>query len=361
MTFPRRPPPRPPRRMEAGRSAQIDSVLTEQIPMDGPGIALAVVMSGTVVHAAGYGSADLHSGLAIAQNTIFHLASCGKQFTGLGILMLAEDGRLALDDPIGKHIPELSGFGPGVTLRTLLHHTSGIRDLYDEDGVQEVLARREQPTNADVIRTYADLGCPMAGWRAKPGRAFNYSNSGYELLGSVIERVSGQSYHDFFQTRVFDRVGMNDTFSVPDRRIGGPRCAIGYVLNEDDELVEAEHGSNAFDGLVGAGSFYTTVLDLCLYDRALRANGLVSEAGMRLALTSGRTTDGKDVDYGFGWYLGTDDGKPYADHDGSWEGFHAYICRYLDRPLSIFVLSNSPTVDLFAVADVASDALSLTG
>jgi CubicO group peptidase (beta-lactamase class C family) len=357
MIFSRRAPPRPPLRTEATRSTRLDRHVAGQVQADGPGLALAVAISGRVAHAAGYGLADLGSGTPIEQSTIFHLASCGKQFTALGILMLAEEGRLGLDDPIGKHIPALSGFGPGVTLTTLLHHTSGIRDLYDEDGVEEVLARCERPSNADVIRTYADLGCPLAGWRAKPGSAFNYSNSGYELLGSVIERVSRQSYHDFFQARVFDRLGMKDTFSIPDRRIDDGRCAVGYALDEDGALVAVGHGSNEFDDLVGAGSFYTTVLDLCRYDRALTANSLVSEASMRLALTSGRTNDGAPTNYGFGWYFGAQDGMSFADHEGSWNGCYAYVCRYLDRPLSIFVLANNPDVDLLAVSDAAIDAL----
>src|SRR5262249_41199032 len=148
-------------------------------------------------------------------DTIFHLASCGKQFTGLGILMLAEEGKLRIDDPVSQYLPPLARFGPRVTLRQLLHHTSGIRDFYDEAGMDEVLGRCEQPpTNADVIRIYAELGCPMSEPGIRPGDKFEYSNSGYELLGAVIERASGQSYHDFFEQRVFARLGMKDTFSV---------------------------------------------------------------------------------------------------------------------------------------------------
>ena len=169
-----------------------------QIAADGPGLALAVAGCGGAVRSAAYGLANVRNGLAVKPDTIFHLASCGKQFTGLGILMLAEEGKLHLDDPVCKHIPLIAGFGPRVTIRKLLHHTSGIRDLYDEDGVKQVLARCEQPVNADVIRTYADLGCPMAEQGIEPGDTFSYSNSGYELLGAVIEEVSGQRYHDFF-------------------------------------------------------------------------------------------------------------------------------------------------------------------
>lgn len=341
-------------RAHPGRSAQIDDYVASQIETDGPGLALAVVASGTVVHAAGYGLADVRSGLSVEQNTIFHLASCGKQFTGLGILMLAEERKLHLDDPVGKHIPAVAGFGPGVTIRQLLHHTSGIRDLYDEDGVKQVLARCERATNADVIRTFADLGCPMAEEGIEPGNAFGYSNSGYELLGAIIEQVSGESYHDFFARRVFDRLEMKDTFSVPDRRIGGPRCATGYTLDDRGELIEA--GASELDNLVGSGSFYTTVSDLSLYDQALRTNSLISETSMEEAFTGGQTNDGNATKYGFGWYLGTQDGISFADHEGAWNGFRSYICYGLSRPLSIFVLSNHPEVDLLEVANVATDA-----
>jgi CubicO group peptidase (beta-lactamase class C family) len=328
---------------------QIDDYAAGEFDADGPGFALAVVAHGTLVHAAGYGLADLRRGVPIEQNTIFHLASCGKQFTGLGILMLAEEGKLHLDDPIAKRIPLLAGFGPKVTIRTLLHHTSGIRDLYDEAGAEQVLARCASPANADVIRTYADLGFPMA---EEPGDTFSYSNSGYDLLGALIEAASSQSYHDFFARRVFDRLEMKDTFSVPDRRIDS--CATGYTLDDWDEFKEA--GGNAFDNLVGSGSFYTTVFDLCLYDQALRTNSLVKQASMAEAFTSGRTSDDNPTHYGFGWHLGVQNGISFADHEGDWNGFRSYVCYCRDRPLSIFALSNHPEADLIEVADVAFDA-----
>jgi CubicO group peptidase (beta-lactamase class C family) len=340
-------------RADAGRSARIDDYVAGQIRADGPGLALAVVVAGAVVHEAGYGLADLRSGRPVAPDTIFHLASCGKQFTGLGILMLVAQQKLGLDDPVGRYIPLLAGFGPGVTVRQLLHHTSGIRDFYDENSVEQVLTRCERPTNADVIQIYADLGCPMAGAGIGPGDTFSYSNSGYELAGSLIERVSGQSYHDFFQSRVFDRLGMKDTFSVPDRRAEDPRCAIGYALDDRGGFMEA--GASEFDNLVGSGSFYTTVSDLCLYDQALRANSLISKVRMEQALASGRTNDGNLTNYGFGWYLGNQDGVSFADHDGEWNGFRSYICYCLDRPLSMFVLSNHPEVGLIDIANVVTD------
>src|SRR6266540_1522470 len=161
-------------RAHAERSAQIDDYVASQIEADGPGLALAVIAYGTVLHAAPYGLADVRNSLSVEEDTIFHLASCGKQFTGFGILMLAEERKLHLDDPVGEHIPLIARFGPRVTIRKLLHHTSGIRDLYDEDGVNEVLARCERPTNADVIRAYAELGCPMEKEGIEPGDTFSY-------------------------------------------------------------------------------------------------------------------------------------------------------------------------------------------
>jgi CubicO group peptidase (beta-lactamase class C family) len=341
-------------RLDEERSAQIDDYIAEQVPPDGPGLALAVALSGAVVHAAGYGLADLAGARPIAPDTIFHLASCGKQFTALGILMLAEERKLQLDDPVGKYLPALAGFGPDVTLRRLLHHTSGIRDFYDEAGVDEVLARCERPTNADVIGLYADLGCPMAADGVEPGDTFSYSNSGYDLLGSVIERASGHSYRDFFERRVFDPLGMKDTFSVPDERARDSRCATGYVLDKDGGVVE--FGSSEFDGLVGSGSFYTTVGDLCRYDEALKTNRLIGEAAQREAVTPGRTNDGKLTGYGLGWYLADYEGTPLAEHKGEWTGYYTYMVRYLEMPLSIFALSNHPDLNLVDVANVATDA-----
>jgi CubicO group peptidase (beta-lactamase class C family) len=342
-----RPSPGPGIRTEPERSRQVDDYLAQQIPPDSPGLALGIAIGSTLVHAAGYGLADL-GGRAVAPDTIFHLASCGKQFTALGILMLAEQRRLHPDDPLAKHIPELAGFG--VTLRQLLHHTSGIRDLYDEAGIDQVLARSARPTNADLVRIYAELGCPMA---ARPGATFAYSNSGYDLLGTVIERVSGQSYHDFFQVGVFAPLGMRDTFSAPETRAGDPRRATGYDVGESEELV-ANTGSE-FDELVGSGSFCTTVPDLARYEQSLRQYRLISEAST-LALFHGVPTGEDSIRYGLGWFIGSYNGAALADHEGAWNGFRSYLCCYLDVPFSIFVLTNHPDVDLLEIANVATEA-----
>lgn len=338
-------------RPNAGPAAAINDRVRRQIHNGDPGLAVAVVKAGEIVHAAGYGLADVRTNSPITPNTIFHLASCGKQFTSLGILMLAEAGKLDLDDPVSRHLPSLVGFGPQVTIRHLLHHSSGVRDFYDEAGTQELLARCERPANADLIGTYVNLGCPMA---RRAGDAFSYSNSGYELLGSVIESASRQSYHDFFQDHVFDPLAMRDTFSVPDPRLNDRRRATGYVRNERGDLVACN--GTEFDALVGSGSFYTTIHDLYRYDQALAASALISAASMREALTSGRTNDGQETGCGLGWYLCSDKNGRFADHQGEWDGYYSYICRYLDQAFSLFLLSNNPDIDLIDVANIAASA-----
>lgn len=341
--------PPPGLRADPRRSAEIDEFVLGQVRAGDPGLALAVVSGGNVVHSVGYGLADLDRGSPIAPDTIFHLASCGKQFTGLGIMMLAEEGKLRIDDPVSRYLPPLARYGPRMTIRQLLHHTSGIRDFYDEAGTEEVLSRSQRPSNDDIIRIYAELGCPMSEPGIQPGDKFAYSNSGYDLLGAVIEHVSGGSYHDFFQRRVFDRLGMKDTFSTPDHRVGDPRCATGYQAGGWGRFETP--GGSEFDDLVGSGSFYTTTNDLCVYDKALATNSLVSAASMREALTSGRTNDGAPTNYGFGWMFGTYEGMPFAEHEGEWIGYYSYVGRCIDRSFSIFALSNKPGVKLVEVAN----------
>jgi CubicO group peptidase (beta-lactamase class C family) len=337
-------------RADPRRSSEIDNFVLGQVSPSGPGLALAVVSGGNVVHSVGYGLADLDRKSPITPDTIFHLASCGKQFTALGIMMLVEQGKLRLEDSVAKFFPSLARYSPQLTIRHLLLHTSGIRDFYDEAGVDEVLSRCQRPTNGDVIRIYGELGCPTSEHGVQPGDKFEYSNSGYDLLGAVIEHVSGQPYHDFFQRNVFGPLAMKDTFSVPDRRVSDPRCATGYQSGSWGRFVTP--GGSDFDNLVGSGSFYTTTTDMCVYDRALATNSLVSEASMREAFTSGRTNDGTPTDYGFGWMFGTYEGMRFAEHEGEWIGFYSYIGRCLDRSFSIFALSNHPGVKLVDVANV---------
>jgi CubicO group peptidase (beta-lactamase class C family) len=321
-------------RVNAGLSAKIDRIVarrTEPVP----GLAIAVIKNGKIVHLAGYGSADLETATPITPQTQFHMASCGKQFTALGIMLLKDGGKLAFDDHVGKHIPELAGYPAGVTIRRLLHHLSGIADLYGTRLERKLLALARHPTNRHVVKLYAALGCPMG----KTAGRFSYSNTGYDLLGSVIERLSGQAYRDFFRARVFAPLGMADTFSLPAAaRLARRQCAIGYEKKRGRHIAQGEH---QLDGICGAGSIYSTVADLSVYEAALSAGRLVSDSTMRTSLRSGERDDGSATGYGFGWSVMPD----LIEHSGGWTGFSAHIRRYRRRRLSIYVLSNSAAID----------------
>ena len=304
------------------------------IKSDQPGGSIVVIRDGKVIHIAGYGLANLQSKKPNLPNTRFHMASSGKQFTALSLMMLHQDGRLDYDDPIGKHLPEVARFGDSLTIRQLLHHTSGIPDYYDDSlGYQRLLASSPMPTNDDALALLHSWGEP------KPaGREFVYSNTGYDLLGTLVEHVSGQTLDGFLQQHVFGPAGMSGCFSMPNAtRFAEPERARGYdktghrfTANDRDPL----------DNLVGSGSVYCSVEDLARYDAALYTDQLVRQETLAEAFEPGRLVDGKSVDYGFAWGISDRNGYHFEGHSGSWEGYLSYILRCRDQHFSVFLLQN---------------------
>lgn len=331
-------------RENANNSAWIDAAAKMQTGPGKPGLAVAVIKDGRIVHLAGYGTANLATGAPVTSETMFHIGSCGKLLTALGIMMLKERGKLNYDDHIGKHIPELKGYPKGVTLRRMMQHTSGILDLYAENTSAE-------PTNATVIQTAVKKGFPMDPEVFGPGAQFKYINSAYDLLGSVIERVQGWSYPVFYNFRVFEKLGMTDTFSLPDTsRLNDSNRATGYDPDGAGSFV-ATPSFQFFDRIVGAGSFYMSAFDLCALEEGLESNLLVSS--LQDAYTKGKTNFGVEFPYGFGWRLKSGSGKIFAEHDGVWNGYLAWFRRCLDRRLSIYTVANSTAANLSMVTDVA--------
>jgi CubicO group peptidase (beta-lactamase class C family) len=320
---------------------------------DSPGGAVIVIQQGQIVHKAGYGLADLATGRLITPQTIFHLGSMGKQFTGLAIMMLAEEGKLAYDDPIGRHLPELARFGKDVTIRRLLHHTSGMPDYYEDEELYEALLdMADRPANQEALALLVERG----ELQATPGETFAYSNTGYEVLGSLIERVSGQPFPRFMQERVFEPVGMKNTFSLPNPdRLASPDLAHSYIRSGSQ--VEA-YDSDPFDDLVGSGSVYSTVEDMYLYDQALTGGKLVKLSTLAEAFKSAVLNDGEETDYGFGWYFDQHAGRRYVAHDGEWLGFQSFYVRFPEQQLSVIILLNR-TYDLPWIGEIGLEIAEL--
>ncbi len=281
-------------------SAQVDGLMSQF--ENGPGGVVMVIQGGEIIHQNGYGLADVDQEIYITPETIFHLGSVGKQFTAMGVLILVEQGQIDLDDPISDYIPELDWMDSGVTVRRLLHHTSGVMGHDDSDEIYDALFEAsDTPGNEDVIRALSQSQEMLSA----PGAEFYYSNTGYDLLGSLIERVSGQSYARFMDANVFAPLGMKNTFALPNERRFGGNTAESYDENGPYE-------PDALDNLNGSGSIYSTVGDMYLYDQALYTEKLVSRALLGEMFTSGVLNSGKETGYGFGFDVATHAGHNYV-------------------------------------------------
>ncbi len=312
---------------------QVDSFFAEFVSEDTPGGAVIIVQNGKVLYHAAYGLANLENKTPLTTEHIFHLASVGKQMTSLGILMLAGEGKLNFDDPVGNYVPEAAHFGEDFTIRHLLHHTSGLPD-YDDNISDALYARSDTPTNEDLVAVLSE----MVELPSNPGDYFEYSNPGYDLLAVIIERVSGETFPEFMQNRIFDPAGMTHTFSLPNetRRVD-PLVAMSYT---------GESGSpeaypyDDLDNLYGSGSIYSTTADMALYDEALYTGKFVSQATLDQAFQPAELNDGNTEPYGFGWELEEWNGESYVAHSGAWLGFNSDYIRFPQRHFSVIVLLN---------------------
>jgi CubicO group peptidase (beta-lactamase class C family) len=318
----------------AAKSRQVDELFASFVSVLSPGATVVVIQDGKILHEAGYGLADLAGGTPITPAQIFHLASVGKQFTALAVLILRDEGKLNLDDPIGKYLPELAHFGAGMTIRRLLNHTSGIPDAYAGNLLNELMQRSARPANADLLAVLSTANGPLF----TPGFKFEYSNTGYDVLGSLIERVAGLPYPDFLQANIFGPLGMKNSFSLPSpRQKTDPLLAHSYVKYQG---IIQPYDTYPLDDIVGSGTIYSTVEDMYLYDQALYTDAIVPQSTLAEAFQPAQLYDGTESPYGFGWELGTVGGERSFAHGGKWLGYQSYYERFPDRKLSIVVLMN---------------------
>ncbi|HEX4961147.1 MAG TPA: serine hydrolase domain-containing protein [Thermoanaerobaculia bacterium] len=327
-------------RPQAGQTTrQRMAGLFSEFRKDTPGAAVGVVRKGQVVFQAGYGAADILRKKPVDPDTAFHLASCGKEMTAAAILLLVQDGKLGLDDRAIRYLPEMRGWGGKVTIRQLLQNASGIPDTYS--ALEDWPGR---PTGDDALRL-------LAQWRRldfSPGSQYAYSDAGFDLLGLVVERVSGMPFPEFMQQRIFGPAGMKETFIYDDARLhqakrarGYERSGGGWVLNDYSPL----------NFLYGSGEVYSTVADLARYDRALFGGGLLRPDLLQEMLTPGRFDDGQASSYAFGWFVElADSGDVFYRHSGLWMGYTSYYLHYPKEDLSVMVLSNSSDTNVEALA-----------
>ncbi|MBS0579480.1 MAG: beta-lactamase family protein [Proteobacteria bacterium] len=300
-----------------------------------PGAAVLVLHDGRTVLERGFGFADLEGRQPVTASTDFRLASMTKQFTAAAVLLLVEDGRLSLDDRIGRWLPTLPPVPAAATVRQLLCHTAGLIDYEDLIPPQ----RTEQLHDADVLellehenRTYF-----------APGTHYRYSDSGYSLLSLIVARASGRDFATFLRERIFRPLKMSDSLAYEAGVSRVPNRAFGYSLDKDRWLRTDQSLTSA---VLGDGGVYSSIRDLARWDAALYDDRLLSAQSLQLSFTPATATDDANVRYGFGWRITGET----VWHSGETLGFRNVIVRWPGRHFSVVVLTNRNDPEPYTLA-----------
>jgi CubicO group peptidase (beta-lactamase class C family) len=325
--------------IEPQRLARAEAVVREEMESQHiPGLAIAIISHGRVALARGYGYANLEHDVPVSAETLFQSGSVGKQFTAAAVMLLVEDGRLSLDDPITRYLPEAPPEWAAVHIRHLLTHTSGIRE-YGDDAAFDV---RRAYTDDELVR----MACALPR-EFQPGERYTYSNTGYLLLGAIVTRVGGRHYSQLLHERVFLPLGMKsarliDEDSIIRHRAAGYRILAGQLANA--EWMAPEQNTT------GDGSLYLSLNDMIAWDLGLRAGKILKPGSWREVYTPVTLTSGHTYPYGFGWDVYTFNGQQVLAHDGGVFGFATHISRYLGDDLGLVVLTNLEDADPARIA-----------
>ncbi len=309
----------------------IDAMLAKAIAPDGPGAVVIALKDGKTIFRKAYGMANLELGVPLTPDSVLRLGSITKQFTATAVLMLAEEGKLALSDPLTKFLPAYPTHGHVITVEHLLNHTSGIRSYTDIPGYMGTKIQADL-TPDQLIDAFKSEPMDFA-----PGERWQYNNSGYVLLGAVIEKASGMTYADFVADRIFKPLGMKATAYGAEGPVL-PKRAAGYT-RDGETVLNARYLSMSQP--YSAGALVSTVDDLAAWDAALYTEKLVKKASLEKAWTPAVTRDGKATHYGYGWGISTLRGAPAIAHGGGIFGFSTYAIRLPDEKVYVAVLTNS--------------------
>ena len=329
---------------------RVDTLFTQWDKPTSPGCILAVIKDGEFLYKRGYGMADLERGMPITSDSIFDIGSTGKQFTATVIAILASQGWLSLDDPIRKHIPEMPTSADQITIRHLIHHTSGLRDyvtLLDLRGLS-----MENIYAEDFL---LDLIVRQKGLNFKPGSEYLYSNSGYFLLGTIAQRVTGKHITELIKEHILDPLGMKNTTFNKDFRPIVKNRAMSYDPGEEEGTFI---NALALSGGFGDGAILTNIKDLLLWDRNFFDNNL-NQAQPDLIEQlhhTGRLNNGKSITYAFGLFVDNYNGQKVVRHAGGWAGYRTELMRFPDQNFSVICISNlgnvDPTILCQQIADI---------
>jgi CubicO group peptidase (beta-lactamase class C family) len=326
---------------------RVDSVFAEYDRTDSPGCALGVIRDGELIYARGYGMANLDLGVAITPASVFRIGSTSKQFTAAAVVLAAQNGELSLEDDIRKHLPEMPDYGRTITIRDLLHHTSGIRDYI---GLMYLSGLREDDwfTDGEVVAMVAR----QQATNFEPGSEHLYSNSGYFLISQIVKRATGMSLREYAQEHIFRPLGMTHTHFHDDHKEIVAERASGYAPARGGGF---RISMTTLD-MVGDGGVFTTVEDLLLWDGNFYEPRVGGDELVQTMLQRGVLTGGDTLSYALGLGHAMYRGLPTVRHGGAWVGFRAQMIRFPEQRFSVICLCNlaaaNPTELAEQVADV---------
>jgi CubicO group peptidase (beta-lactamase class C family) len=322
---------------------QLDAIFSNLSSNAAPGAAVLVIKNGHKVYERGFGVTDLRTLHRIDPRTNFRLASVTKQFTAMAIMLLVRDGKLHYDDHLTDIFRDFPAYGRSITIRNLLNHTSGLQDYedlmtgYDSNVPEDQLRQIQDSEVLELLKQQKSTKFP-------PGSKWAYSNSGYVLLGLVVQKISGKPFAEFLHDRIFAPLRMSRTVAYQKGKNEVPSRAYGHT-QEGGHWRQTDQSTTS--ATLGDGGVYSSLGDMAKWDRALRHHTLLSEVEMQPALTpvkpshgSPEEPDGRPAEYGFGWFL-----NPYKGHQRMWHygetvGFRTTIQRFPDDALTIIILTN---------------------
>ncbi len=313
-------------------SAKVDEYIKREMQSKKvPGVSLAVIRDGKIIHAKGYGLANVEHNVPVTTETVFQSGSVGKAFTVIAVMMLAEDGKIALDDKINKYFPDAPAEWEAITVRHLLQHTSGM------GGYPENFDFRADYTEDELYKKIK--AAPLA---FKLGEKRGYSNLGFVMLGILINKVTGKFYGDFLKERVFGPLGMSTARVISESDIV-PNRAAGYRLVKG-ELKNQEWVAPSLN-TTADGALYLSVEDMAKFEAALNSGKLLQPSSYDAMWTQLKTNDGAEQPWGFSWFIGDVNGKRLIEHSGGWQGFTANFVRYSEQKTAVVAFTNLRGVD----------------
>jgi CubicO group peptidase (beta-lactamase class C family) len=337
-------PPQP--ASTATTTARVNKLFEAWDKPTSPGCALAVMQDGQIIYRRGYGMANLDYDIPITTTTVFHVASVSKQFTAAAIALLAQQGKLLLDDSVRKYVPELPEFGDPITIRHLIHHTSGLRDQWTLLGLAGQRYSLDRIADADVL----NLMARQKELNFRPGEKYLYCNTGYTLLAVIVARVSGQSFREFTDANLFRPLGMKHTHFRDNFDEIVKQQATGYIPFGNSFRV----GATNFD-TVGATSLLTTVEDLARWDQNFYEPKVGGPGFIAQMCERGKLNNGETINYAFALNRVNYRGLPVEEHGGADAGFRAYLMRFPEQRFSVAFTCNAGPIETSALARKIAD------